>query len=116
MRRLDLPAPDLDPVVAVVQDLEAEQLGAAVGLDQEGETRMRQAGVAPVLQLYFRAREAKNAVEDAAVDPQAHVQVAGGSLGEEPARDPRLAARKHPVGRCFHLKDIGIVLVHLCER
>ena len=112
---LDGLAPDLDPPVALVQQLDAEQFGAAVRLDEEGEAGVRQAGVAAVFLFDLRPGQAEDPGERTVVHPRAHVAEDRAGLGQEPAGDPRLAAGERPVAGRFHVEDVGGVLVHSGE-
>ena len=113
---LDGGPPDLDPMPARVQQFEADELGAERRTHEQGETRMRQSGIAAVRALDRLAGQSENPQMRDAIDDRADIRKHGPGLGQEPAADPDRLAGKDPRAGFFHVKDVGGVFVHGAER
>jgi len=113
---LDGCAPDLDPVVAGIQEFEAEFSGAERRRDLEDEARVRQAEAAAVAFLHVLMRQAEDAEVRAAGADGADIGEDSFRLGEEPAGDPGGFAVEDPLGGLFDIEDVGVVLVHAGQR
>ena len=108
--------PDLDPVLAGVQQLEADELGAERRAHEQGKTRMWQASIAAVRALDRLAGQTENPQMRHAIDDRADVRKHGPGFGQEPAADPDRLAGKDPRAGFFHVKEVGGVFVHGAER
>ena len=111
-RHLDGRAPDLDPMVPGIEQLDAQGAGGGRGRDAEEEAGAGQSGLATMALLDLRARHAQNAEMRNAVDDGADIRKTGAGLRQEPAADPDGLALENPLAGLLHIKDIGGVFVH----